>query len=402
MTNVRASRFLSLTLPLLFLFPLAMNAACSDSKDSPAATTLDGGTPDGGTPVDVTPESGTPATETFLPSNFDPSTIDMSLASDVDVNGTNGGCILDTDNPSTFSCNNQDAPFKVAVKQVAQPNGPQLVVVGVKSFRIESDVTLTINGTHPLAIYSLGAVSILGKINASASGSTEGNGASHANGIGEPSGASDDSHLGSAGASFCGKGGAGAPVGMGATFGTQPVAPYGSAALIPLLAGSSGGHHGGTGYGGGAVQITSLVSIDVSGSIVANGDAGGSGGVTTAGGAGGGSGGAILLEAPAVTGAGKLFANGGGGGSLTDTGSDGQESAQSAPGGGQSGGAGAAGTAIDGLPGSHVAGADVDNGGGGGGAGYIRINSTTGTAGFSGTASPALSTACGTQGPLRR
>lgn len=244
-------------------------------------------------------------------------------------------------------------------------------------------------------------MSIAGRINASASGSTDGNGASHDNGAGQPPGAPADSLLGSAGASFCGKGGDGAPLGAGAGFGTQAVAPYGNPTLIPLLGGSAGGNHAGTGYGGGAVQITSLVSIDVSGEIVANGDGGGSGS-TSIGGNGGGSGGAILLEAPTVSGTGKLFANGGGGGSLTETGADGLESAQGAPGGGQTGGAGAAGATVAGAAGSQVVGKDTDNGGGGGGAGYVRINSTTGVSSFTGTASPGLSTACGTQGPLRR
>lgn len=375
---------------MFLAFSAMSGAACTDSATSNGAALDAGATTDAGTDE--------ASATTFLPSNFDPSTIDMSLASDVDVNGQNGGCILDTDNPSTFTCNNQDVPFAIAVKQVAQPNGPQLLVVGVKSFRVEEGVTLAIGGSHPLAIYSLGAVTIAGTIQAAASGSTEGNGSSHDNGPGQPGDAADDSHVGSAGASFCGKGGAGAPVGTGAAFGTSPVAPYGDPTLIPLLGGSAGGHHASTGYGGGAVQITSLVSIVISGEINASGDSGGQGD-SSVGGAGGGSGGAILLEAPAVTGAGKLFANGGGGGSLTDPGSDGQESAQAAPGGGQTGGAGAAGATVDGAPGSSLA---SDNGGGGGGAGYIRINSATGTSGFTGTASPSLSTACGTQGPLRR
>ena len=396
---------LGLALALL-LFPLTMNAACTDASNSSTdAGGLSVPSADAGASVADAADALPPP---FLPSNFDPSTIDMSLATDVDVNGDNGGCNLDTDNPSTFSCNNQETPYRVAVKQVAQTNAPQLLVIGVKSFRVELGVTLTISGTHPVAIYSLGPVSIAGKIDASARGSTEGNGATHDKGPGEPAGAPDDSHLGSAGASFCGTGGAGAPLGSGAGFGTQPVAPYGSPTLIPLLGGSSGGNHAGTGYGGGAVQITSLVGIDVSGEIVANGDGGEVGNTFSngqhgaVGGGGGGSGGAILLEAPTVTGSGKLFANGGGGGALTDPGSDGQESPQSAPGGGQTGGAGAAGTTVDGAAGSHIDGADTDNGGGGGGAGYIRINSMTGTSGFTGTASPALSTACGTQGPLRR
>jgi hypothetical protein len=56
---------------------------------------------------------------------------------------------------------------------------------------------------------------------------------------------------------------------------------------------------------------------------------------------------------------------------------------------------------VNGVPGSQVnTGTGSDNGGGGGAAGYIRINTTTGASGFTGSASPGLTSTCGTQGTL--
>lgn len=405
---------ISIALAPLALFPLAVFAGCSESTSTPnTPTTADAGASDSGThPTTGDAGPGDAGPTTFVPSNFDPTTLDMSLATDVDVAGDNGGCTLDTDNPQTFSCNNQEKPFGIAIQQVAQPNGaPTLLVVGVRSFRVGAGVTLDIAGTHPLAIYSLGPVDVAGTIHAAASGSTEGNGALHKGGLGEPESVPDESGLGGAGASFCGKGGDGAPTagdaGADAGSGTTAVASYGSPELIPLYGGSSGANHASSGYGGGAVQITSLVSISVSGAINVNGDGGnqvfGSTENGSKSGGGGGSGGAILLEAPTVTGGGKLFANGGGGASGDDSGGDGQESSIAAPGASPSGGAGSAGAMVDGAKGSSIAksGGVTDNGGGGGGAGYIRINTESGVAGFNGAASPNLSSTCGTQGKLR-
>lgn len=410
MTKLRSS----LVLAPFALLPLAAFAGCTETTSTPTATSAtDAGGSDSSDTGAPSPADDAGTTDagptTFVPSNFDPTTIDMTLATDVDVAGDNGGCTLDTDNPQAFSCNNQDVPFGVAIQQVAQPNGaPTLLVVGVRSFRVSAGVTLDIAGTHPVAIYSLGPVDIQGTIRAAASGSTEGNGALHSGGLGEPASAPDESGLGGAGGSFCGKGGDGAPVaGDAGTGGTIAVAPYGSPELVPLYGGSSGANHASSGYGGGAVQITSLVSIAVSGEIDVNGDGGNQVfGATENGsksGGGGGSGGAILLEAPTVTGGGKLFANGGGGASGDDFGSDGQESAIAAPGAAPSGGAGSGGATVDGAKGSSAAksGGVTDNGGGGGGAGYIRINTQSGVAGFNGTASPSLTSTCGTQGKLR-
>jgi hypothetical protein len=93
----------------------------------------------------------------------------------------------------------------------------------------------------------------------------------------------------------------------------------GNSLLIPLVGGSGGGGNwggGGGGAGGGALLIASSVSINLTGSIYAQG------GSSVAGlGGGGGSGGAIRLAAPTISGNGTLFLFGGlyAGGCRTDS-----------------------------------------------------------------------------------
>lgn len=90
---------------------------------------------------------------------------------------------------------------------------------------------------------------------------------------------------------------------------------YGNAFLLPLIGGSGGGGGStqssrGGGAGGGALLIASSVSINVSGTIRANGG----NGTPFCCDSGSGSGGAIRLVAPTLTGNGTLSAQGGGGG----------------------------------------------------------------------------------------
>ncbi len=142
------------------------------------------------------------------------------------------------------------------------------------------------------------------------------------------------------------------------------------------------------GFGGGAVQLSARMRIDIVGRVNAGG-AGGQGGArpSATGGGGGGSGGYIGLDAPMVTVSGTLAANGGGGGGGAafaeggSPGGNGRLNAAPANGGagasgvGTSGGQGGANTAIDG---SGVGGIlDGGGGGGGGGAGFIVVYAST-------------------------
>jgi hypothetical protein len=180
----------------------------------------------------------------------------------------------------------------------------------------------------------------------------------------------------------------GANVGVPGTGGAGGASGGCTTALDAALVGGSGGGGGdnsGTvpgpfgGGGGGALQLTALGQLRVSGII----NLGGGGGRTPDGndrdGAGGGSGGALYLEAPVITIAASagIFANGGGGGSKsTNLGpcagmpaEDGKASLVPAAGStcaSGNGGAGAAGSA------AATAGAS-DSGAGGGGGGLGRI-----------------------------
>jgi hypothetical protein len=100
---------------------------------------------------------------------------------------------------------------------------------------------------------------------------------------------------------------------------------YGNTNLLPMIGGSGGGggcadtsYIGGSGGGGGgAIVIATSGTINVTGSITANGGNGSNNGYnySTAGGGGGGSGGGIRLMANIISGNGTVTANGGSGGS---------------------------------------------------------------------------------------
>lgn len=173
--------------------------------------------------------------------------------------------------------------------------------------------------------------------------------------------------------------------------------------LIPLVGGSGGGaggvdirgvrHGGHGGGGGGALQLSSLVAIEIIGPATLEAPGWGGQG-SPGGGGGGGAGGALLLEAPVVTIDGTVTANGGGGGSGC-TSSDGEGSwnlwrgrggdgcgIRELIGRGGAGGIAADTTAPDLLPepGYSTTALTGGNGGGGGGAaGRIRINTAPGS-----------------------
>jgi hypothetical protein len=170
--------------------------------------------------------------------------------------------------------------------------------------------------------------------------------------------------------------------------------PYGSATLVPLLAGSGGGGGisdtdynpngagGGGGGGGGVLQISAAQAITVSGSIEARG---GQGGHAWGGGGGGGSGGGILLESGlSIAVQGALYAAGGKGGNGNLNWSPGSQT------GGYAGGL-AAGTEGGG-------GGMNESGGGGGGSGRIRLNAPPNGLSLTGTLQPPSGSPCTTVG----
>ncbi len=262
-------------------------------------------------------------------------------------------------------------------------------------FTIQTGMTVTVVGNLPLVVVALGDANISGLLDASR-GVGGGGIATRGNqkGNGQGGGGAAAAGEGAGGAGFCGVGGDGASnTGSGGK-------SYGNAANVPLLGGSAGGSAAqGSGAGGGAVQIISATSVQVTAPGVIH--VGGAGGSWE--GSAGGSGGAILLEAPTISIAGTLAANGGGGGggdTQCNSGQDAQAGATPAAGDkcpDNPGAAGAAGSTIDGAtPASGMV------GGGGGAVGRIRLNTTSGAAtiGSSAVISPAPTTTCATQGMI--
>ncbi len=395
----------------------ALDAGLPDSETEGGG--LDTGTADGaghdGAGVDGKVSdafSGDAGPLGYTPSNFNPGTIPVDGGDGgMDWNGAPAVTVSTSCTSTAVGC------LPISPVTVGQTGGMFADVYVLKSLTVTSTGALTLVGPNPIIFAVLGAVDIEGSLLANGRGSGGGAtagpggylpGTQPGPGAGQGAclGEATTANSGSGAASYCGLGGAG-----GAGSGTAAVGgmPYGTPDLAPLWGGSAGGicETIVPGPGGGAVQISSGLSITVGVAGAIN--AGGGGGQE---GTGGGSGGAILLEAPLVTIDGTLAANGGGGGQLyANTGSpggeDGLASAQPALGGNDGahsgvGGNGSAGTTLNGGNGAPSTTSVNYGGGGGGGAGRIRINTPTGAAtiGSAATVSPALSTTCATQGTL--
>lgn len=244
------------------------------------------------------------------------------------------------------------APPNAPVDPDLQPSPPltfadasyDIAVFTFTSFNLGSGLTITATGSRPVAILSHNGLTVSGTINASASGSTPGAGGgaggtasatqfsglpaagspvvvdasnspqrgNAANGFGRNLNATSD--RGGGGGGSWGAGGSG-------SLNTNGGAGYGD--LHVAVQGGSGGAAGRFftvgfptdlgvgGGGGGGVEIGALGTITISGSIQANG---GAGGAQNQVGGGGGGGGAILVHGTAVNISGSLAARGGVGG----------------------------------------------------------------------------------------
>jgi hypothetical protein len=357
------------------------------SPPADGTSPADGGSSEGApdAPFMPNPDAGVLG---FTPSNFDPAGVDAGDA------GANWAGAQDAD--ITTACTDC---LPVTAVTIAMNGGVFADVYVLKSLIIEQTAALRLTGPNPIILAVLTTVQIQGQLLVNGSASTAGPGgfASGPNpgpGAGQPALGAADPNASAGGASFCGLGGTGgAPSGNVAMAGMT----YGNATITPLVGGSAGGAGDSQSAGGGAIQIVAGQSITLTAYAAIN--AGGGGGVNIDDYAGGGSGGAILLEAPTVTIGGNLGANGGGGMSGFASGADATANATAAAGGSPYGGAGSAGTTINGANGTASTGANAV-GGGGGGAGRIRINTANGSATITGIVSPALSTACATQGTL--
>jgi hypothetical protein len=196
----------------------------------------------------------------------------------------------------------------------APPNGVAIRVFVVRSARL-GDVRVGDFGSEAIAILASDDIELIGRI-AVAPGRIALPSCAGSPGIViEESGPAPRQSIagGGGGGGFATPGARGGDV-MGRASGGTGGAASGTAELVPLRGGCSGGS-----LGGGALQLSSRTSILVHETIDADGDNGEAEQVTSFGGAafGGGGGGALLLEAPSVTlgSNAKLLVRGGGGGS---------------------------------------------------------------------------------------
>ena len=352
----------------------------------------------------------------FTPSNVDLGGLDLSVAGDVVLSGTSS-CIIDTelkDGPTFLPCA-QDVNYRVAHKIVTLPDQSRISVFVMKSLRIESSTVVKTLGHLPLVLVALDTMELLGSIDV-APGTAGGafDTAKYAAGSGKGGGtAGDSTGLAGGGGSYCGLGGKGGT--NNASGGSAPVAPspgYGAAEIVPLLAGSAGGSGAVTndvGSGGGALQLVAGKSFTLHGAAFVNvgGGGGAFGGLGKDGAGGGGSGGALLIESPVITIEGKLAANGGGGGQGNGDSGDPGHPDQVAQGGHKAGkgdpaGNGLFGVTLNGADGPSSADPVTSAGSGGGGAGRIRLNTSAGQAAITGALSPDASSACLSQGTLKK
>jgi hypothetical protein len=346
----------------------------------------------------------------FRPSNLpSPLAVPTGLTH-VDSDGND--IVLDT---NTFTVSPGSYSAEWAPQHVLLADGREAAVVFFGSWTLAAGQTLSVSGSDPLIIVANGDIQIDGSIETRSGqdggwgGGAAGPGQPRRAGIcpldgvplcgGQP-GDAQATELGAGGGGFCGIGGKGSTAADGRS-GAAGGSVYGSADLIPLVGGSSGGSTEGSdlfNHGGGALELVSGTSITVGnvGSINMGG------GAAYNRGNGGGSGGAILLEAPSITIRGVLAANGGagedGGGGIAQSGLAGRNPALDMSDGG---GPGSADTLVNGGDGVSTPGTYA---GGGGGAGRIRLN--TGCGGVllvtsNAIISPAQSTECFSEGQLQ-
>jgi hypothetical protein len=267
--------------------------------------------------------------------------------------------------------------------------------------------TVRVTGARALVLVAGRTAAISGTLDLSANLSTSGPGAASGGlGAGKPADQAGDNN-GGGGAGHRTDGARGAFSAAG-TVTTSPGAggpKYGTSA--DLVGGASGGlgnfssaSCGVGGGGGGALQLSALDAIQISGAILANGGGGG-GGCSGHGGAGGGSGGLVFLESRGtLLISGNVVANGGGGGggapSNNAIGSSGQNGLPSgavafggaSTGAGGPGGSGGAGTLDPTTPASVL-----NAGGGGGAAGLVYFLATASAVIATGVVSPPASPA---------
>jgi hypothetical protein len=277
---------------------------------------------------------------------------------------------------------------------IAQAVG-SVCVVRAKTITIPNTVTLTINGTRPIAFVADTKLDVIGTLDASADGGTNGPGGGF-----RISGVAATATAAGGGAGF---GGAGANGGSTSPGGGGAGGPVLDPITLSYLGGGARAGAGtgtfdpGGGGGGGAIMLVACRGqVNLRGTVDAGGGGGspsydlinGSGFQASKAAAGGGSGGYVVIQGLTVIVDGAIYANGGGGGGGNNTddgastrGGDGRRATTQAA-GGQPGGAGATGGQGGALSAAATVGGAVTNGaasgGGGGGVGVLQIYTPTG------------------------
>jgi hypothetical protein len=285
---------------------------------------------------------------------------------------------------------------------VPQPGGIDLCVVAATTITVTGPTHAT--GSRPLVLVATEAIDVQSTLDASSTPTAAGAGASSAACTLAPAGGDDQGGgAGGAGGSYQAKGGDGGrgdENSDGNPAGKAPGGVAGATQTTAIIRGGCKGGDGGTAGaqrgvgspGGGAVYLIAGTSITVAtnGGVYAAGG-GGQFGNNCDGGGGGGSGGMIGFDAPTITIAGKVAANGGGGGGGGGTGTAGNNGgdgttvtynmrALAGPPGAGNGGAGGQGSALGNTTGGNGANANCGGGGGGGGVGFVWTHgAVTGT-----------------------
>jgi hypothetical protein len=336
--------------------------------------------------VPSVPCDGGPPTLGFTPTNFDPTATDAGIAR----SDWASACSMAMDFTDSL-------PPKFGTIAMNDQNQTRANLYVLRSWTVTASASVPVDDSIPAIILVLTTVDVQGTVSVTAGGYQAG-AIFRGPGAGQ-FGPNGQNTAGGGGASYCGIGGTGGVA--GATVPPQAGSAYGDAKLNPLLPGSAGsGTCGPASNGGGALQIVAGTSIAIRQYAVIN-----AGGFSSSCGNSAGSGGAILLEAPTVTIAGHVVANGGAGSTPSAEGANASTDGNPALGGNAGvdgglsvGGNGSSLTDVNG--GNAVAGSD-GNAGGGGGAGRIRINTMSGMANVTGgLVSPGLGSACATQGTL--
>jgi len=352
------------------------DAIATDAPGVDGGPVADGGGDDAGAGVDAGP------CEMFAAQHFPPCSIPAPSP----------GIEITTD--ATYDTTDGTGPLGPGLV-IVQDGGVNARLVSLEWLRIASGARLRVVGSMPLIVASWSTIEVDGELDASSElGGSIGAGAAAGPCFPATSGGSGTSGSGGGGGGgFRGRGGNGGRADGNGTSGGLPGGMGGTNVTRPpnVRGGCHGADSGGTdrgvgmgGWGGGAVQLTALDSITVTGTLHAGG-AGGGGGPdsSAAGGGGGGSGGYVGLEATTLLIVGVLAANGGAGGegcNRSTTGADGEDGrpddvrARGGSGSGSEGTDGGDGTASSIVTGEDVSGLENGGGGGGGGgAGFILL-----------------------------